>query len=47
VRDDRRLQRHDRRRLAHLVSDADHGIVPRLATQRAAASIASCGPPTR
>ena len=47
VRDDRRLERDDGLGLAHLVRDPDHGIVPRLATQRAAASIASSAPPTR
>ena len=47
VRDDRRLQRNDGVGLAHLVGDPDHGIVPSRPTQRAAASIASSGPPTR
>ena len=47
VRDDRRLERDDGIGLADLVRDPDHGIVPRLATHRAAASIASSAPPTR
>src|SRR4051812_21170512 len=47
VRDERRLERDDGLRVAHLVRDADHGIAPTCATQRAAASAASSAPPTR
>ena len=54
VRDERRLQCHDRlplsERMPHLGGDDDqilHGIEPSFATQRAAASSASSGPPTR
>src|SRR5207244_1630737 len=49
VRDERRLERDDRARLADLVCDANHsgqllhGIVPSFAMQRAAASTASSG----
>src|SRR6266511_3553942 len=47
VSDERRLECHDRFRFAYLVRDDDHGIAPSLATQRAATSTASSGPPTR
>jgi hypothetical protein len=54
VRDQRRLQRHDRppvrERVPHLVGNPDrilHGIEPSCATQRPAAARASSGPPTR
>ena len=54
VRDERRLERHDRasigQRVVDLFGDPDrilHGIEPSCATQRAAAAIASSGPPTR
>src|SRR6185437_2602953 len=43
----RRLERDDRRGLAYLFGDHNHGIAPSLPTQRAAASTASSGPPTR
>ena len=44
VRDERRLQRDDRSGFADLVGDADHGIAPTFATQRAAASSRELGP---
>ena len=54
VRDERRLERDDRpplrERVPDLVRDAEqvlHGMEPSFATQRAAASSASSGPPTR
>src|SRR5262249_25300949 len=47
VRDERRLERDDRPRLAHLIGDADHGMAPSRATQRAAASSPASTPPTR
>ena len=47
VRDEGRLEGDDGARLAYLVCDADHGIVPSRATQRAAVVIATSGPPTR
>src|SRR3954447_24527861 len=47
VRDQRRLERDDRMRLANFFRDADHGIAPTCATQRAAASAASSAPPRR
>ena len=47
VRDERRLERDDRRGLAHFIGDADHGIAPSFAQQRAAASSPSSTPPTR
>ena len=51
VRDERRLERDHGlpppERVRDVPGDLDHGIAPRLATQRAAASAASCGPPTR
>ena len=54
VRDERRLERDDGAALAergrHFLGDGDelvHGIDPSWATQRAAASSASSGPPTR
>ena len=54
VRDERRLERDDRpsfgQCVVDLFGDPDrilHGIEPSCATQRAAAAIASSGPPTR
>jgi hypothetical protein len=47
VRDERRLEGDHGGRVPHLVGHPDHGIVPICPTQRAAASIASSGPPTR
>src|SRR2546428_3603442 len=47
VRDQRRLERDHAARLSNLVGDDDHGSAPNRATQRAAASTASFGPPTR
>ena len=51
VRDERRLERDDRRAASKCVRDLgrdpDHGIAPSWATQRAAAWAASSGPPTR
>src|SRR6266700_8004358 len=47
VRDQRGLQRDDRLCPAHFVGDDDgHGMAPTCATQRAAVSTASSGPPT-
>ena len=54
VRDERRLERDDRRAVAQRVGDLGrdphqlvHGIAPSFATQRAAASSPSSGPPSR
>src|SRR5439155_8231505 len=47
VRDERRLESDDGSCLPHFVRDDDHGIAPGCATQRAAASSASSGPPMR
>src|SRR5439155_3218126 len=45
--DQRRPERDDGAGLPDFVGDDDHGIAPSCPTQRAAASTASCGPPTR
>ena len=47
VGNERRLEGDHRRRRSDLLGDADHGIAPICATQRAAASAASSAPPTR
>src|SRR2546422_10314802 len=47
VCDQRRLEGDDCVGLANFVGNEDHGSAPSRATQRAAASRASCAPPTR